>query len=99
VPSCSIRRESTTCTQRGSHDTATSLIAFGKSTITLVTTARSGSSQWQRLAIHCSAPPTYRTGVAIATRTGGAWTGAARPSGSGGEIVTTLPLARAPCRT
>ena len=35
--SCSIRRESTTSTHRGSHDTATSLIAFGKSTITLVT--------------------------------------------------------------
>jgi hypothetical protein len=30
LPSCSIRRESTTSTQRGSHDTATSLIAFGK---------------------------------------------------------------------
>jgi hypothetical protein len=38
VASYSIFRESTTCTQRGSHETATSLIAFGKSTITLVTT-------------------------------------------------------------
>ncbi len=38
VASYSIFRESTTCTQRGSHETATSLIAFGKSTISLVTT-------------------------------------------------------------
>ena len=64
----------------------------------LVTTARSGSSQWQRLAIHCSAPPTYSTGVAIATRTGRRSACAACRSGSGGEIVTTSRRACS-CRT
>jgi hypothetical protein len=36
LPSCSLVRESTTSIQRGSQDTATSSIAFGKSTMTLV---------------------------------------------------------------
>jgi len=98
VASCSIVRESTTCTQRGSHETATSFDRVRKEHDHLRHEAPIGSSHWQRLAIHCSAPPTYSTGVAIATRTGGRWDRRCSSLGERGEIVTTSRLACS-CRT